>query len=164
MKKLYNIVIDSKYPYVGGGDTLVDMEEYKYNINWEGIMPVGKYKMTWSFTTTSQIDLLNTRQQAGLSLNIGNINCFSTKQKTYANSSIFCGFLTTKDIGGISYFYADQKTNPPVYLDARPNEDILIVNICDGVNSGSLFSAPVLDIDGSYILILSFELLTKEFS
>lgn len=150
MGKCYNIAIDSNYPYINSGN----LTSQSYYINWAGVMPQGSYKMTWSFMCSSLATYTNA-QLAGLALNIGGNDYFSTKQISYANTTSFCGFLPTQDIGIIHYFLTNQQTNPPIYLKSRPNENILQVNICNGVDTNSLYSTP--QPTGEYLLILSFE-------
>ena len=118
------------------------------------MMPEGSYKMTWSFMSSSQANFDNA-QLGGLALNIGASNYYSTKQLNTALSTTFIGFFKTNDITPIHYLYADQTTNPPIYLQNRPNENVLTVTICNGVNANSLFNVPA--IVGEYMLILSFE-------
>ena len=150
MGRIYNIALDSNYPYINSGN----LASYSYYVNWASIMPEGSYKMTWSFISSS-LAAFDEAQNAGIALNIGATNYYSTKQLNGVNSTSFCGFLGTNDIGPIHYLYADQDTNPPIFLLNRPNENVLTFNICNGVNTGSLFATPV--ITGEYILILSFE-------
>ena len=150
MGRIYNVAIDSNYQYINSGN----LANYSYYINWSSIMPEGSYKMTWSFMTSSQANFDNA-QNGGLALNIGASNYYSTKQLNSAQSTTFVGLLGTNDIAPIHYLYADQDTNPPIFLLNRPNENVLTVTICNGINPQSLYNVPALV--GEYMLILSFE-------
>ena len=148
MGRIYNIALDSNFNY----NTGTSMSNYSYYINWE-IIPQGAYIMKWSFQSIA-IVAFDDDPSIGLSLPLGGNDYFSSKNLTSSGSSQFVGFLSTKDIGTGHYLFCDQNTNPPIYLQQRPNQNIFTVQICNGVDSNSLYLSPI---PVSYVLIMSFE-------
>ncbi len=149
MGRIYNIALDSNFNY----NTGTSMSNYAYYINWESVMPQGSYLMKWSFQSIA-IVAFDDDPSIGLSLPLGGNGYFSSKNLTSSGSSQFVGFLSTKDIGTGHYLFCDQKTNPPIYLQQRPNQNEFTVAICNGIDANSLYVSPI---PVSYVLIMSFE-------
>ncbi len=151
MGRIYNIVLDSNYSY----NTGVTLSNYSYYINWESMMPEGSYKMKWSFQSTP-LSGYDDDPVMGLALPLGGNDYFSSKNVTLAGSTQFVGFISTKAIGTTNYLFCDQNTNPPIYLQQRPNVNVFTVFFSNGVDLTTQYNSPNIT---SYLLVMSFEAL-----
>ena len=151
MGRIYNVVLDSNFNYSTGSS----LADYSYYINWDNIMPQGSYKMTFSFQSVASTQF-DTDPAIGLALPLGGNDYFSSKNLTSSGSTQFVGNLKYLQFGTNYYLYGDQNSNPPIYLQQRPNQTNFTVTICNGIDTTVLCSTPE-----SYILIMSFEALDQ---
>ena len=94
-------------------------------------------------------------------MDLGTSNTFQTKSQIYSAvrthciGSLFVGYSTSL----LNSLYANLSTNPPIYLNSRPNNNTVNVSIL--TNTGALWldkaGTPVAI--GDYVLNLNFELL-----
>lgn len=154
MGKIYNVVLDSGFPYANGA-TLSSQQFY---VNWQSILPDCEFKMSFSFISTAVANYTNTNI-LGLGLNLGGNKYVSSQALTKSDTTQFAGFISAVyQSPTATYFYSDTNTNPPVYLKQRPNQNIITAQLCNGIDTTSSFASPVLT---KYILILSFEALNE---
>ena len=139
----YNVYIDSNSASVStfGSSTR------QYTVNWASIMPEGSYNVSFSFVSQSD-DIYLGAEIASVFCNLGGNNQF--KAGAFTSSAI--GFLSITSIGTSNcYLYSELTTNPKVYLQQRPNDNELIIQICDGLDTST--EIPVTH----YCMILHFE-------
>ncbi len=143
MPETYNVYIDSNDASILTTGNVAN----EYYINWASIMPDGSYNVSFSFMCQSDDDILNT-ELGTVFCNLGGTNQF----KANGSATTAIGFLSIVNIAlASSYFYADRTTNPKVYLKQRPNENALVVRICDGFNTNNELGTV------QYNMILHFE-------
>ena len=106
--------------------------------------------MTWSFQSSSLVGY-DDDPVMGLALPLGGNDYFSSKASSYAGSSQFVGFVSTKTIGNNHYLCCDKKTNPPIYLQQRPNQQQLIISVCSGLDTTANINIV------EYCMVLHFE-------
>ena len=153
MGRICNVTLDSLFFSVAGPSLLASLS---YIVNWEAIMPQGAYKMTWSYMSDANAYPTADIYVMGLALPLGGNDSFCVKGFT-TSSTTFIGFTEIKPFGTSSYYmFANQNTNPPIYLQQRPNQNTVLVQHCNGIDTTSSFSSPV---PVSYVLTLSFEAL-----
>jgi hypothetical protein len=147
MTRCYNIVIDSLFPYVAGAT----IASNQYNINWASIMPDKPYKVTMSFSSASSVivgDII-----MGIQANLGGNDVYCNKQ-SYAGTCNYLGTARCMNIGNQSHYYdCSNVDNSPIYLQQRPNENMITVLLTNGINS-TAYATPV---PSNYVLILHFE-------
>ena len=151
MGKCYTISFDSHYFYGGGGNN-----RRTYLVNWDSILPKHKrFKVKFSYMSDADVLNIGTVSTMSLLLNLGQSNNFWSNNTNGIQSSQYIGSLriaVTAD-GTRGYYYADTESNPPIYLNERPSQTTLEVQLHDGL-SGSNYTNPV-PVD--YVLTVSFE-------
>lgn len=146
MGKIYNVVLNSNFGNgVGGANK-------SYCVNWCNLPDNKKFKLTWSFTCSS-----------GSYSNFGIINyvfcdlgqsnqIFGTTDSSRNIRYDFLGSLKPNAITNkYSVYTCNTESNPPIFLDRKPNNNIINVLI----TGGSLITGGVNTFN--YTLILSFE-------
>ena len=149
MGRIYNEALDSIYFSIAGSTNA----SLSYYVNWDAIMPQGAYKMTWSYNSDVNAYPPTDIYVMGLALSLGANSCYSVN-KFSTNSTTFIGFTQIIPFGTSSYMFANQNTNPPIYLPQRPSQNTVLVQHCNGIDTTSSFSSPI---PVSYVLTLSFE-------
>jgi len=145
MGKIYNVVLNSN---IGTGVSA----SKTYCINWCNLPDNKKFKLTWSFTcssaTYSNFTLINY-----VFCDLGQSNqIFTTTDSTKNLRYDFIGSLKPNAITNkYSVYTCNIESNPPLYLDRKPNNNIITVNI----TNGGLITGGINTFN--YILILSFE-------
>ena len=153
MGRIYNVTLDAFFPTSGSSNAALS-----YNVNWDSIMPQGAYKMTWSYMSDAN-SAITDAYVMGLALPLGGNDSFCVKGN-YTGSTTFIGFTELKEFGTTSYYmFANQNTNPPLYLQQRPNQNTILVQHCNGVDTNSTFSNPI---PVAYVLTLCFEAIDHE--
>ena len=143
MPETYNVYIDSNDASV---DTTGNVAN-EYYVNWASILPDGSYNVSFSFISRSD-DIYNGAEVANVLCNLGGSNQF----KANGSATTVIGFLSIVNVAvDNSYLYAELTTNPKVYLKQRPNENSLVVRICDGMNTDLTIETI------QYSMILHFE-------
>ena len=148
MGKIYNIILESS---VGTGAT---SRNKSYYIDW-GRLPDGPYKITFAFTTTESAQL-NT-QVANIFVDLGQGMNNIIAQNSSGSSTFrsdYLGFLLVTGTGNAQILFCDTVTNPPLYINQKPNNNNMVVEI---QSNTSPFDADFTSEVGTYTLILSFE-------
>ena len=148
MGKCYNVVLDSNFEYITGSTNSAN----KYLVNWDGIMPEGAYKVTFSFITSTEtaVDV----NLMGIMVNLGCNNTYVSNTSETVTTSNFLGFAELIDSTNFHYYKANQVTNPPVYISRRPFLNQITVQLTNGIDNTSVYSTPYVNM---YILTLHFE-------
>jgi len=135
-----------------------------YTTNWTSILPENKsFKVSFAFVSeTDDLAVISF-------INVPIIRCSLGQSNTYANlTTNATAFTTTNALGFLrlvpmpsnnvapvtdeGYLLAEMKSNPPIYLNQRPSNSTLEVEIHDGLsNINYVSSIP------DYVLTLHFE-------
>jgi hypothetical protein len=148
-KKPFTLVISSLNRSNGNQNYAV------YNFDWS-VLPDVPYYLSFSFTASDNATyVLATAPTASIYIDFGeNTQTYTCiVNNNGAPSSQYIGSLRKRHISGTNHcLYADQNTNPPVYLNGRPsNKNFLIRIFTDNL---ALYDLSML---GSYILTLYFD-------
>jgi hypothetical protein len=152
MGKCYNLTLDSNFFYGGTNNN-----RRTYFVNWASILPDKAFKVTFSYMSTASGNVEGLFEVMTLLLNLGATNNFTSSSTT--NSTLFMGNLKIAACSvsatgeSNAYFFAEQNTNPATYLNSRPTQNILEVQLNQGF-TGNGFIYPNPD---PYILTLHFE-------
>ena len=139
----YNVYIDSNSASVSTVGNIAN----KYYINWASIIPEGSYNVSFSFVSQSD-NIYDGVEIVSLFCNLGGNNQF----KANSSSTSVMGFLSIISIGTSNcYLYSELTTNPKVYLQQRPNDNDLIIQLFDGLDTSTNIQAD------RYCMILHFE-------
>ena len=148
MGKIYNIILESS---VGTG---ASSKNKSYYIDW-GRLPDGPYKITFAFRTTETAHLNAT--VANIFVDLGQGMNTVIAQNPSASSTFrsdYLGFLLVTGTGNGHILFCDTTTNPPLYIDQKPNNNNILVEVHTNTAPFTTdFDAEV----GQYTLILSFE-------
>jgi len=146
MKKSYRVILQSLLATSGAA---VNFKTYYYD--WSQLKDC-HYKLT--FTYSSSVITLSTTQTAylfvGLTQSYNNITSDQSGQITEYRGDYLGSLYHTRG-QSFPYLSANQKSNPPIYLDGRPRANIFSVEIKANVNTAFPFGS------ANYTLILSFE-------
>lgn len=135
----YNIIINSLTKIAG-----TNYSNYEYTYDW-GLIPEGKYEMTFSFTSAATTD--NTLLTILIPDLGATMNNFTTATNTGGNYANMLGTVT--NINSL-YYKSCVNENPPIYLNNRPMNSRFSVYVLD--NTGTFKNIAV-----AYILILSLK-------
>jgi len=148
MGKSYNVVFNSEM------STLTTVGE-TFNIDW-GFLPNGPYKVSFCFN--SAIATLTNATIAAIYVDLGQgrttkMACNNSSTAVgYRNN--FLGSLFYSGTGASNYLYADMHTNAPIYLENRPTNNTVFIQIHTNSIDQMTNYAPV---PGAYILTINFE-------
>ncbi len=147
VKKIYNVVLQSA---IGDGTTTTSSETFFYD--WS-LIPDVPYIITFSFMSGA-IALTSVGQIASLYVDLSQSYNQLARPQSSAQSAYrgqFLGNLMYAVVSANNYLYSENNTNPPTYLNGRPQSNNFTVEIR---------SAPTVDYgppSGVYCLILSFQ-------
>lgn len=162
MGKTYNIVLNSG---VTTENTTV-LYSVRFFYDWTKIEK-SKYKCSFTFVGSKFQAGLPSGVIGNISIDLGQSNCFIassnvptdfTINKNYTPQYIgSCDFASTFVSPGtyLTRFYADEYTNPPIYLDKRPPSNAFTVFVRR--NNDTAFDAPLANFAGQYTLTLHLE-------
>ena len=148
-KKPFTLVVNSNNRSLGNNNMAI------YNFDW-AVFPDVPYNLSFSFTASdNSAYVLATATSASIYIDFGeNTQTYICIPNNYgAPSSQYIGSLRKRHVSGSNYcLYADKTTNPPVYLNGRPNNKSFQVRIL-----GDNLTVYDLSMLNSYILTLHFE-------
>jgi hypothetical protein len=147
-KKTYTFVFSSIAGTVSGNPNLF------FNVDWS-IMPNQPYNITFTYLSeVNTIDGTTIPMVYADFLAATNVyNAGSSTARTQAITSNFLGLLKYKLIGANSFLYADNDTNPPIYIASRPMNNQLNIQI---LNNNGVFYAPQAPDLGQWVLTMHF--------
>ena len=149
--KTYNLVLQSS---TGTGTTA----NSQFFFDW-GQIPEGKYSVR--FTFNSAVVTLTNTYVANIFLDLGQqMNTFIVASTLTTSPQLrgnYLGCLSATGTGAGQYLFADLHTNPPIYLNNRPTNNQLLVEIHQNTDPYTA-NYPQATI-GQYTLNLSFTLL-----
>ena len=147
MGKCYNLTFDSTDFYGGANNN-----KRTYFVNWSFLPNDKSYKVTFSYMSVASTNVDGLTAVMSLLLNLGATDSFFA-DNTGINSTQFMGNLKVASVGTNNYFFADKTTNQEIYLNSRPTQNVLEVQLHQGL-SGTNFANPV---PTNYVLTLCFE-------
>ena len=125
-----------------------------FNVDWT-FLPLNKaFKVTFSYMSQSDGAILGADVMT-LVMNLGqsnNFNCNGSRQSTPYLGNFKIGRSSAPDNHG--YYYADVNSNPPIYLEQRPSQNAIVVQINSGLLASTPFATPA---PLPYVLTLAFE-------
>ena len=159
MGKIYNFVLNSQIASTNNALTYGE----QFFVDWSQL-PKTPYKVSFSFMSTNQISTNFSVANIYLDLGQGSNVQFGSSNTagSTAGNAFRANFLGSLEIRSYtnstpvsaSYLYASTTTNPPIYLDGRPQNNAVFVEIH---TSGATQEANYAPIAGQYTLILSLE-------
>ncbi len=148
MGKIYNIILESTVGTNGSN------ANKSYYIDW-GRLPDGPYKITFAFRASESNHLNVTVANIFVDLGQG-MNTIIAQNPSASSSyrSNYLGYLFVTGTGNAHMLFCDTTTNPPLYIDQKPNNNNVLVEInTNTAPFNTSFGGEV----GQYTLILSFE-------
>ena len=145
MKKSYTIVFNS---IIAPNSVIGEV----FNYDW-GQLPNVPYKAT--FTLVSTIDTNANTTIALVYIDLSQ-ECAIMASPNGGNGlkNNYLGFLRTSGSGANNYLYADTTTNPPIYLNGRPNNNNVFVEIHTNQAGGMTNYSPTA---WEYVMTLNLE-------
>lgn len=146
MGKSYTIVFNS----FNSGNTVINE---LYNYDW-GQLPNKPYKITFSFVAT--VDTLVNSTIAVIYMDL-NQQCSMVAPGSASFSGLknnYLGTLLYSGTGANNYLYADTHTNPAIYINGRPTNNNIFIEIHTNNIGGMNNYAPT---NFEYILTLNLE-------
>jgi hypothetical protein len=160
MGKIYNIVLNSQISAINAALTYGE----RFYVDWSQL-PSVPYKVSFSFMSANQISTNATVANIFIDLGQGSNVKFANTNYPGINTggnayrANFLGCLeirsyTNSTPASASYLYASTTTNPPIYIDGRPQNNSVFVEIHTNGQAQGVDYVPV---SGQYTLILSLE-------
>lgn len=159
----YNVVLNALNSTL---ETIAnDTWNKSYYIDWSARMPQGKYKLSFTFISEGNaITAFQTIPVVYSDIVSSSSNSILPQSTVYQNTNIL-GTLFPTSIHtptNMCCFRADLNSNPPIYLNNRPFNNIFTVQIYNNSNPPLSYldeTTPTPQKIGLYVLILHFELL-----
>ena len=153
-KSFYTITLNSITAYQSPSG--VNQNNLKiYNINWDTIMPDCPYEVHFTFMCENNQTLLTTIPM--VYCDFGNTNVYepdSTGGRTIAASSQYMGILKAQGVAAAFFYFSEDETNMPIYLNSRPRNNVFSVRILN--NDGTPFVTSTGGNLASYIMTINF--------
>ena len=149
MGKIYNYIFNA------GFGTGADHSKV-YAVNWDKMPDEKPLKLTFSYTSNNTNDTF--LETANIYCNLGqSYVIFGSGNSLINYRPDFLGFLTpigfTVGATNFQSLTASTITNPPIYLDRRPYQNTITVEVKTSANQTASYTATL----GNYTLILCFE-------
>lgn len=128
-----------------------------YNVDWS-IMPDQPYFISFNYVGAvnningAEIPMVYADFMAMTSV-YEPTSTFGPVTRTQAKTSTFLGVVKYKDIGATGFLYADNNTNPPVYIASRPRTNQLIIDILN--QTGTSYVPAANDLN-NYVITMHF--------
>ena len=148
---IYTVVLNSTSKVVGSTTT-----NALFNFDWSYLPDNEKYKMSYTFCSDA-IAMTTLATIPCLYVQLSQSNIYTNSITTGATTTNMIGVLSPFNIGAVSFLYADTQINSPIYLNHKPVNNVIKVDILTNA------SPPVNWADSSavavqnYILTLTFE-------
>ena len=160
MGKIFNYVLNSQIASTTAGLTIGE----HFYVDWS-YLPNTPYKVSFSFMSANQISTNATvaniytdlGQGSTVMLASSNYPTTATAGATYRAGFLGCleirSYTNSTPTSG-SYLYASTTTNPPIYLNSRPQNNDVFVEIHTNASTTETNYAPI---PVQYTMILSLE-------
>ena len=149
MGKIYNYVFNAS---LGTGPD----HDKVFAVNWDQMPDYKPFKLTFSYTSNNTNDTFT--EVANIYCNLGqSYNYFGSGNSFINYRPDFLGFLTpigfTVGATNFQSLTASTITNPPIYLNRRPQQNTITIEVHTSANQTANYTATL----GNYTLILNFE-------
>jgi len=149
MGKIYNYIFNA---VLGTGAD----HSKTFAVNWDKMPDEKPLKLTFSYTSNNTNDTF--AETANIYCNLGQSYIIFGSGNSLVNyRPDFLGFLTPVGfvVGATNFqsLTASTITNPPIYLDRRPYQNTITVEIKNSASPPANYTATL----GNYTLVLSFE-------
>lgn len=165
MPRLFNVVLNS---FNCTTETVANPNTNKsYYIDWSARLPLGEYRLSFTFQSEGDIiHLINSIPVLYSDIVSSSSNTILPQSTVYSNTQILGTlFPTMLDPNAhICYLRGSRESNPPIYLNNRPFNNLFSVQIYNNDLVPSLWvdeASPTPEPIAPYILILHFELLKQ---
>jgi len=152
MGKVYTVVFNC-----ATGANNANLSDQTFFCDWSSHLEQGKYRGTFSFVSTNNTHSLTFHPMVFIDLGQSNYTSFAKAPGQINNnwSQDYIGSLETNSLGtNQMYYFATTETNPPFYLEQRPNNNIVKVFIYNQRGfQNTLFG----NVIGNWTLTLQFE-------
>jgi hypothetical protein len=161
MGKIFNYVLNSQIAAI---NSVLTIGEHFY-VDWS-YLPNTPYKVSFSFMSANQVSTNTTVANIYVDLGQGSTVIISPSNtnliSTSGSQAYRAGFLGNLEVRSYtnsasasgSYLFAASTTNPPIYLNSRPTNNDVFVEIHTNASTTETNYSPV---PGQYSLILSLE-------
>jgi len=160
MGKIFNYVLNSQIAATTAGLTIGE----HFYVDWS-YLPNTPYKVSFSFMSANQISTNATVANIYTDLGQGSTVMLASSNyptTTTVGSNYRAGFLGCLEIRSYtnstpvsgSYLYASTTTNPPIYLNSRPQNNDVFVEIHTNASTTDTNYSPI---PVQYTMILSLE-------
>jgi hypothetical protein len=153
MSKIYTVVLNSG---MGTADATNGIREINYFYDFSA-MEEGEYKVTFAFLTSFFTTVNST--VCNVFLDLGQ-NSQMAKNQFNGNSSkfpnLFLGFLRYSGTGASQHLYAENTTNPPIYIKQKPKNNNIKILLLNNNAAQDNYTWGAIGIT-NYILVLNFE-------
>lgn len=147
MPRCYNIVLDSTVSHDSANTTIVNRQ---YFVNWDGLMPLGSYKVSFSFMSEAAVHFGAVIM--GIQANLGGNDTYQAGTD-FCTTSRYLGSARITAMNADEYMSCNLTDNPPLYLAQRPNINHLTIWLTNGIT----FSPYTTPAPADYVLMLHFE-------
>ena len=153
--KIVNIILNSNNKSSGANN------DATYNIDFGAVLKdKTPYRLHWTYVGQSNV-ITSASKLAQVQINF-NMNQYLNASSTVGLPTTYTiGMLRTFYVNGtINYLFADDNNNAPIYLDSRPVNNIINVQVLTNDSPPVLWKdntavTPV--VNGNYVLTLSFQ-------
>lgn len=123
-----------------------------FNYDW-GQLPNKPYKVTFSFIGT--IDTITNNTIAVIYMDLGQQSSMvASLNGTTGSKNKILGCLLPSGTGANNFLYADTHTNPPIYINGRPTNNTVFIEIHTNASGSMTNYSPTA---WEYILTLNLE-------
>lgn len=145
MGKSYTVVFNSS---MSGNSVVGEV----YNYDW-GQLPNKSYKVTFSFVSTVATLVNNIIPVIFLDLGQQS-SIIATTNGTTGLKNKLLGCLLWSGTGANNYLYADVSTNPPIYINGRPTNNTVFIELhTNSVDASTNYTPATFE----YVLTLNLE-------
>jgi hypothetical protein len=155
MGKIVNVVLNSNNKVSGANNDAI------FFVDWGSILKDRQpYYLHWSYASQPANTITAATKLAQVQVDFNTRSYLNRSSTIGAPSTQYIGCLRTFFVNGtINYLFADDNNNPPIYLDARPQNNTfrvqVLTNDATPVAWTDNTAAPIAN--SNYILTLSFQ-------
>ena len=127
-RKSYTFVLNPNY------GTGASYNSVTYTIDWASVMPDVPYYVHFSYMGETNNILGNTIACLYCDFGTPSSVYFANNAGNAVGGSIFVGIIKPYILSGSSYLLAEDNTNPPIYLEGRPRNNQITIQVLNNDN------------------------------
>lgn len=148
MGRIYTFAFDSTN-YIGGNNN----NKRQYVTNWNSVLPERTaFKVTFSYMSVVAA-IVNTPTLMTLHMDLGQTSVYQGSSTPFGFTPFIGNILVGGTDGANEYYYATSTTNPPIYINSRPQYGLTEVRLHQGLTVTN-YNTPI---PADYVLMVSFE-------